>query len=257
MSGVISAIVVLIALAISGGPIALCLPLGRAGVAGLVFAALSIGLVVQELVGLLALRTGHYSRPTVLVLTLVVVALGSAAFVVLARGRRARVREQGGRPDGGGEAGGSGAGALWPMLLLGGLVVVVGIALAFRQGPSYFIFATGDMGEYVNDANLLAILGHLSASFPHGFTLFLGGTNLLLGPAKTVAGLPALGAMLALGACAYARAAGLHPLAALGIAALVAVHPVAVWFSLFPVSESLYAILLIAALYFVVQARAH
>ena len=33
------------------------------------------------------------------------------------------------------------------------------------------------------------------------------------------------------------------------------VHPVIVWFSLFPVAESLYAPLLIALLYFVVRAR--
>ena len=49
---------------------------------------------------------------------------------------------------------------------------------------------------------------------------------------------------------------GLHLLAALGIAALVAAHPVTVWFSLFPVSEALYGVLLIAALYFLAHARA-
>ena len=53
-----------------------------------------------------------------------------------------------------------------------------------------------------------------------------------------------------------ARFARLHPFAALGAAALVAVLPVTVWFSMFPVSETLYATLLIAALYFVLRARA-
>ena len=137
------------------------------------------------------------------------------------------------------------------------MVVLVGVALVLRQGPSYFIFETGDMGEYVNAANILAHTGKLSASFPHGFTVFLGGTSLLFGQAHTVAAVPALGVGLVLGAFAYSRAIGLHVVAALGIAALVVAHPVTVWFSLFPVSEALYAVLLIAALYFVVQARAN
>jgi hypothetical protein len=199
---------------------------------------------VQEIVGLVALRSGHYSRPTVLVLTLIVIAASVAAFVVRGGGRGyglGRIRRVTDRQV-------LGAAVV--------MIVLVGIALALRQGPSYFIFETGDMGEYVNAANVLAHVGKLSASFPHGFTVFLGGTNLLFGQAHTVAAVPALGVGLVLGAFAYSRAVGLHLVAALGIAALVVAHPVTVWFSLFPVSESLYAVMLIAALYFVVQARA-
>ena len=244
MSGVLYALGALLVLGVSGAGLALSLPRVRSGAVGFVFESVAIGLVVQEIVGLVALRTGHYSRPTVVVLTLIVIAASVAAFVTRGGGRGGR----GARPR-----------RVTDRQMLGAavvMIVLVGIALALRQGPSYFIFETGDMGEYVNAANVLAHVGKLSASFPHGFTVFLGGTNLLFGQAHTVAAVPTLGVGLVLGAFAYSRAVGLHLVAALGIAALVVAHPVTVWFSLFPVSESLYAVMLIAALYFVVQARA-
>ncbi|MDQ1475323.1 MAG: hypothetical protein QOE62_552 [Actinomycetota bacterium] len=244
MSGVLLALAALLVLGVSGAGIALNLPRVRSGPIGFAFESIAIGIVVQEVVGLVALRTGHYSRPTVLVLTLVVIVVSVALFV-----RKGRATPGIGR---------TGPAANRPVLAaVAVMVVLVGIALVIRQGPSYFIFETGDMGEYVNAANILARTGNLSASFPHGFTVFLGGTNLLFGQAHTVAAVPALGIGLVLGASAYARAIGLHVVAALGIAALVVAHPVTVWFSLFPVSEALYATLLIAALYFVVQARAN
>src|SRR5438128_1917963 len=68
--------------------------------------------------------------------------------------------------------------------------------------------------------------------------------------------LPALGAALVLGGGAFARALRLHIVAAIGIALILLVHPVAVWFSQFPVSEALFAVLLLALLYLVLQTRA-
>jgi hypothetical protein len=112
------------------------------------------------------------------------------------------------------------------------------------------------MGDYVNTANVFRQGGPLIASQPQGFTVFLSGTNLLLGEAHTVAGVPALGAALLLGAIAIARALRLHLAAVVGIAVILLVHPIFVWFSLFPVSETLVAVLLLALVYFVVQARA-
>jgi hypothetical protein len=244
------ALVVLLALAVSGVGIVLCITRTRAGLIYLAFEAIAIGLLVQEVVGLVALRSGHYSRATIFVLTIAVV--GSSTLVwALRRSRRSNPVLDPPPP----EVPARDAPAVGALVLLA-LLVLLGIALVIRQGPSYFIFETGDMGEYVNGANTLANTGHLTASFPHGFTLFLGGTNLLLGQSHTVAGLPALGAALLLGSFACARVVGLHLIAALGIAALVVAHPATVWFSLFPVSESLYAVLLITALYFVVRARA-
>ncbi len=142
------------------------------------------------------------------------------------------------------------------MLLGGAAFVFVALALAIRHAPSYFIFQTGDMGDYVNTANVFRQGGPLTAAQPQGFTVFLSGTNLLLGEANTVAGVPALGAALLLGAIAFTRALRLHVVAALGLALIVLVHPLTVWFSLFPVSESLSAVLLLALFYFVVRMRA-
>ncbi len=259
------ALAVLVALAISGAGIALCLPRGRRGWVGFAFEAMVIGLVVQEAIALMAVRTGHYSRLTVFVLTLLVVVVSFAAwFLIPTRTAAAAVAAEAdpdSGPDAGPELEPEGAAPAAPSARVTaitsvGLLVVVAVALVLRQGPSYFIFQTGDMGEYVNRANIVVNAGKLSSGFPHGFVFFLANTNLLLGRAHTVAGLPALGVLLLLGVFAYARFARLHPFAALGAAALVAVLPVTVWFSMFPVSETLYATLLIAALYFVLRARA-
>jgi hypothetical protein len=248
MTGALLALAVLVAMGVTGVGIALCLPRVAPGAITLVFESVAIGVLVQELIGFVALRTGHYSATTVFGLTLTVLVVSCA----LAWWRRHR---------GGGIAPATraiGRVRLSTSGLLVGVVlaVLVGVALLIRQGPSYFIFQTGDMGEYVNDANILVNKGVLSASFPHGFTLFLSGTHLLFGPTHTVAGVPALGVMLVLGVVAYGRAVALHPVAVLAITAIVVAHPVTVWFSLFPVSESLYAVLLVAALYLVAQARA-
>jgi hypothetical protein len=248
MSGAFLALVVLIALGISGIGIALCLSRGRPVPIVLVFESIAIGLLVQELIGFAALRANHYSRVTVLVLSLLVIGASLAVWTTRVRDRAPAAPTSAVSPS-------WRLRAPWAGFVSLGLVGVVIVALLLRQGPSYFIFETGDMGEYVNDANILLNRHFLNGSFPHGFTLFLGGTHLLLGRAHTVAGLPALGILLLLGAVAYAHVSRLHPLAGLGVAALVAALPVTVWFSLFPVSEAMYAVLLIVALYFVSRAR--
>ena len=65
------------------------------------------------------------------------------------------------------------------------------------------------MGGYVNSANILMRTARFGTE-PHGFTLFLRETNLVLGRANTVAGLPALGAVVLLGVIAFARTLRLH-----------------------------------------------
>jgi hypothetical protein len=188
------------------------------------------------------LHAGHYSSPTALAAT-VVVALG-VAIAVRAGGRRAgmpaadlsRLRQA--EP------------ALVGLITVGFVVA----AMWIRRAPAYFIFQTGDMGGYVNAANILMRAARFGTE-PHGFTLFLRETNLMFGRSDTVAGVPALGAVVLLGVIAFARMLRLHVVAVVGIAFVVVVHPVMVWFSLFPVAESLYAALFIGLLYFVVRAR--
>jgi hypothetical protein len=234
MAAALWALVVLAVLFVTGAPIAQALARRRRlEWTQFVFEACSIGLLAQVAIAVVAMRSGHFTRLTLVCATLLVVGAGLAA------GGWRIVRDP---PT---------FDARW---LLGVAVLVVA-ALALRTHVSYFLFQTGDMGEYVNQANLVARGFELLQSFPHGFTMFLAGTNLLLGRAHTVAGLPALGVLLLLGTVSVARALGLRTVAALVAGAIVVVLPVTVWFSTFPVSEVLYASLLMPAVYFLVCAR--
>ncbi len=243
MGGAGTALIVFGALIVIGAPIALSIHGTRPEWTDLAFESAAIGLIVEMLVAVVLLHAGYYSAIAALLFTLVIV--GGSVFGLRRTGAR----------------GGTSAPdllqlmRLWPALIgIATLALLVG-ALWIRKSPSYFIFQTGDMGGYVNSAN---ILRHADAPFgvqPPGFTLFLRETNLLLGRANTVAGLPALGGILVLGAIAFARRLGVHTALALALGFVLAVHPITVWFALFPVSEALFATLLIALLYFVVRAR--
>src|SRR4051794_18983022 len=240
MGGAVSAFVILGVLALAGAPIALSIPATKPEWTGVAFEAVVVGLVIELFVAIVLLHAGIYSLPSALVLTVALV--GGATFAL---------RRLGGPPADLSRLRGLEA----ALIGLGALVFVL-VALRIRHAPSYFIFQTGDMGGYVNTANILRRSGGPYGTQPQGFTLFLRETNLLLGRANTVAGLPALGAALLLGAVAFERALRLHIVAAIGIAVILLVHPVAVWFSLFPVSEALFAVLLLALLYFVLLTRA-
>src|SRR5436190_496441 len=240
MGGAISAFVVFAVLLLIGAPIALSIPATKPEWTGVAFEAVVIGLVVELFVAIVLLHAGIYSPLSAIVLTLVLV--GGATFAL---------RRYGGPPSDLSPLRGLEA----ALIGLGALVFIL-VALRIRHAPSYFIFQTGDMGGYVNSANILRRSGGPYGTQPQGFTLFLRETNLLLGRAHTVAGLPALGAALLLGAVAFARALRLHIVVAIGIALILLVHPVAVWFSLFPLSEALFAVLLLALLYLVLRTRA-
>jgi hypothetical protein len=217
----------------TGAPLACCLPRARPEANRFVFEALAIGLTAQVGIGLVALRTGHFARSPIAVMTLVVIGAGIAW-----------AWRRGGDPRP----------TLDPILEIGVLVILV-IALALRRHPVYFIFETGDMGEYVNSANRVANGANLIESFPNGFTVFLASTKVLLGQSHTVSGLPALGITFLLGVVACVRSVGVRVAAALAVGLIIAIHPVTVWFATFPVSEALYATLLIAGVHFFLQGR--
>ncbi|MCH7835933.1 MAG: hypothetical protein IH864_03610 [Chloroflexi bacterium] len=134
------------------------------------------------------------------------------------------------------------------------LTVLLGLTVFLRQSPIYFIYEIGDMGEYVNRANVLADGGGLIGSFPHLFTVGLALTHLALGEGNTVALLPFLGVLLWALVTATIYRLGLPPWVRITVSAIVAVHVVPVWFSRFPVSEALYTTLLVAAILFLVEA---
>jgi hypothetical protein len=243
MGGAGSALVVFGVLVLVGLPIALSIRGGQPEWIEILFESAVIGLLVELFVAIVLSRSGHYSIPSALALTVLIV--GGTAAAMYSFGKRRGLP----KPDR------SGLSADRAIGLVVVALVFIAIAVRIRHAPSYFIFQTGDMGGYVNSAN---ILRHSSTRFgvqPQGFTLFLRETNLLLGMAHTVSGLPTLGAILLLGAVAFSRALKQHVAVMFAIAFVVLVHPVMVWFSLFPVSEALYATLLVAMLYFVVRAR--
>jgi hypothetical protein len=230
---VLRTLVVLLVLFGTGAPLALCLTRKRFEWTRLVFEALVLGLIAQLAIAFVLMRTDHFTRFGVGVLTLLVIVGG----VVGCRWRAARA---------------------WPEFdarWVGAVVALVVVALLFRTHPTYFIFETGDMGEYVNRANRVAQGAPLLQSFPHGFTLFLASTNLLLGEAHTVAGLPVLGMTFLLGVVILAKTAGVRVGAVLVVGVIVVVHPITVWFSTFPVSEALYSVFVVAAVYCLVRAR--
>jgi hypothetical protein len=243
MGGAVSGFVVFCVLILIGSPIALSIRGTRPDWTGLAFESAVIGLVVELFVAIVLLHAGHYSRLTALGFTLLIVA--GAVIAIRVTGARSGVPS----------ADLSLLRRLEPVLIGLATLALIVVALRIRHAPSYFIFQTGDMGGYVNSANILTRAGQPFGTEPQGFTLFLRETSLLLGRANTVAGLPALGAILLLGVIAFARTLQLHPAAALALGFIVLVHPVTVWFSLFPVSESLYATLLLGLLFFVVRAR--
>jgi hypothetical protein len=232
MASVLWAVIILGVLFATGAPLAFCLRSRYADWAEMIFEALAIGLLVQISIAIIALRTAHFSLTALGVMTLVIA--GSGVAIAVARHVQ------------------------WPRMdrpwLLVTLALVV-VALFLRRHPSYFLWESGDMGEYVNRANRVADGANLVQSFPHGFTMYLASTRALLGEAHTVAGLPALGIVLLLGTIELARRLRLRLGAVLLIAVVIVIHPVAVWFSQFPASEALYAPLLISALYFLVRAR--
>jgi hypothetical protein len=243
MGGAGSALAVFGLLVLIGLPVALSIRDGCPDWIGVAFESAVIGLIVELFVAIVLLHNRHYSRPTALACSIVIVG-GVVAGMYHASRRRSLPRTDLSRPK-----------TLEATVVALAAFVMIFVALRIRSAPSYFIFQTGDMGGYVNSANILTRAGAPFGLQPQGFTLFLRETNLVFGKARTVAGLPTLGAVLLLGIIAFARTIKLDIAAALGIAFIVLVHPVFVWFSLFPVSEVLEATLLVAMLYLVVRFR--
>lgn len=243
MGGAGTALIVFGALVLIGAPIVLNLPKTLPEWTGLAFESAAIGLVVELFVAIVLLHAGYYSPITALLLTVAIV--GGAVFALRRTGARSNTPA----------ADRSLLRSPQPALMGIATLALILFGLWIRRRPSYFIFQTGDMGGYVNSANILMRAHMPFGTQPHGLTLFLRETNLILGRANTVAGVPALGAILIVGTIAFARALGVHAAAALAIGFVMVVHPIPVWFSLFPVSEALFATLLIALLYFIVRAR--
>ena len=120
--------------------------------------------------------------------------------------------------------------------------VVVGvIAVAFRLHDSTFLPWVGDMGAYVNWANEFVRTGHLAASWPPVYSVFLAVGSAVLGPAGTTAAIPFTGLLLIAVVARLLTRMKVNPWIVLGIGGALAVNIHAIWYSYFPSSESLNA----------------
>ncbi|GMR02962.1 MAG: hypothetical protein BMS9Abin20_1318 [Acidimicrobiia bacterium] len=123
-----------------------------------------------------------------------------------------------------------------------GIVVTAGMFL--RTDPIYFIYQTADFGEYVNRANSVAAGGSFGEWFLNLFPAALSVPSLIFGSIHTVDAMPLLGLLLVIGIAAISHRLGFPPWATVVAAFIASFHIVPVWFSEFPASEMLSAVLL-------------
>jgi hypothetical protein len=199
---------------------------------------LLFGLVFYLLVGLALIRLDMFSRTSLAVVALLV-CVGGWAYVVLRHRDALQIPVR-----------------LPSLLLAAGPIAVLVIAILLRSHPTNFIYMTGDMGEYVNLANRAASGEGLSGSFPHMFTTLLALSSVLFGPAWTVSVLTFIGVVLLLTLAGTAARMEIPTIAYVPVLAAAALGVVPVWFSRFPVSESLYAVLLLGCFYALVALAA-
>ena len=136
----------------------------------------------------------------------------------------------------------------------GAMAAVLGAAIFLRTDPIYFIFQTADFGEYVNRANRVAAGGQFGEWFLSLFSATLAVPSLIFGSIHTVDVMPLLGLLLIVGVAATSDRMGFSPWITVTVAFVAAFHILPVWFSEFPVSEMLSAVLLIGMLLVLVTA---
>lgn len=192
----------------------------------IVTVGVGVGLVTWLLIGLPAVHLGAFDRATVASAG----ALVSVAAWVPARRLVGRLRP--GRPG-------------W---LAGWLALLAVPAVWLRSDPIYFAYQVADFGEYVNRGNVIADGGPFGGWFVNGFPLMMGEAHLLLGEASTVDVMPFLGLTLAASVLALLHLAGTGPIVVGATALVLTFHVHAVWFSVFPASETLYATLLVVTM---------
>ena len=144
----------------------------------------------------------------------------------------------------------------WPRpTWLGTAVVgIVLVGLWIRRDPFYLLYQTTDMSEYIRAGNAMAAGGDFSGWFVRLFQVPLALSSFVFGRDSTVAVLPFLGVLVPVTAASIVARLGFTPVVAVAVLALGIVDPVAVWFSRFPASETLYAVLLLGLVLFTVLA---
>lgn len=119
------------------------------------------------------------------------------------------------------------------------------LAIYVRREPTNFVYMTGDMGEYVNMASTLVTRGQLADSFPHLFTGYLAASVAFFGPVATVAHYPLLGVLSGLILVKILADFEVKKPAIFFAMITTAFGLMPVWYSKFPVSETLYGLIVL------------
>lgn len=202
----------------------------------LLYDAVALGLVVHLVAGLVLMRIGLFG-PAGILGTAAGLTVAASVPLALRREHLPRVRMPSGTP----------------MALAG--VVLLAVAVLLRRNPVEFVFMIGDMGEYVNNAHRVVEGAELTETFPHLFVIFLAIPAALFEWTNTVDVLPLAGLLVLGGVLRLGGLLDVHPVPRSALGLVTAIGVVPVWFSLLPVSEALYAPLLL--LVFVLLLRAH
>jgi hypothetical protein len=136
----------------------------------------------------------------------------------------------------------------------GAMAVIIGAATLLRTDPIYFIYQTADFGEYVNRANRIAAGGAFGEWFLDLFPATLAVPSLIFGSIHTVDAMPLLGLLLVAGIAEISHRMGFSPWVTVAVAFVAAFHILPVWYSEFPASEMLSAVLLVGMLLALVTA---
>jgi hypothetical protein len=225
----------LIGLAVGFGlPVAALMDGRRSKLAVLVVEGSVIGLLWFGLVGT-ALARWADATPSVLLGMTAPIAI--AAWILAVRTRHVRVPKR-------------------PAPLVGVVAALTVLGSLIRSDPVHFVFAIGDFGEFIARANALAE----QSVYPDGFlpqlTVVLGEAQMLIGRSDLTLASAALGTLLIpTSALAVQRITG-SAIASGAVALLVTVGAVPTWFGAFPATETLYAVVLVALVYYLAKAAA-
>lgn len=139
------------------------------------------------------------------------------------------------------------------VLLAGSWLVVLGLAAYLRLHEVPFLPWLGDMGAYVNWAAEFARTGQLLAEWPPLFPAYLAVSALIFGPAHASIGVPLLGMTVVVAVPRVLDLLGVDRWVGLASGSAVALGAHAVWYSMFPASESMNALLVALLGWFLVR----
>lgn len=217
---------------LAGLPIALIAGRTRVPLWTLLAESAALGLLWHGIAGLVLAR--WFGSPDAALLAVAVLPAAAASVVVWRRGWRPP------RPRFG-----------WDVAVVAGLLA---LASVLRGSPVHFVYAIGDFGDYIAGAGELARDG----TYPEGFlpllTVLLGSAERAVGPDDLTVLASALGVLLVIMVGAtLERLSAPRPATVLAMA-LVAVGAVPSWFGSFPMTETLYSVVLVCLVYFLVGA---